>query len=97
MALGILGCGASSVGRPCTADSECDNAQTCLTTAPGGYCTKGCAVEGTAQDCPGGTVCASHGTQLLCSMVCQNQENCREQYECNGITGSSIKACRPKT
>lgn len=92
----MAGCGASSVGRSCTATADCDNGQTCFTSAPGGYCSRGCSAEGTAVDCPGGTVCANHGGTLLCSSTCQTQAECRAEYECNGLTGSSVKACRPK-
>lgn len=90
-------CGKSSVGNPCTVSTDCDPGQTCLTSAPGGYCSKGCSAEGTSVDCPGGTVCASFAGALMCSAVCQQQSDCRAEYECNGLTGSSVKACRPKT
>ncbi len=96
-ALFLSACGSSSVGRPCTVDTDCDNGQTCLTSAPNGYCTRGCSLEGSATDCPGGTICADHGGRLYCSQPCQTQTDCRAEYECNGVTGSSHKVCRPKT
>lgn len=95
-ALFAAGCGGSSVGRPCTTDSDCDTGQTCYTDVPGGYCSRGCSAEGSTTDCPGGTVCALHSTRLLCSAVCQQQSDCRTEYECNGLSGAEVKACRPK-
>lgn len=92
----LAGCGGSSVGQACSQSSDCDTAQTCYLTTPGGTCSKGCAEEGSSKDCPGGSVCASHGSVLLCSRICQSQGDCRAEYECNGLTGSSVKACRPK-
>lgn len=96
ISLFLAGCGQSSVGRPCTSDQECDFGQSCLTQLPGGYCTKSCSIDGDTRECPGGTVCANHGTALLCSATCQQQSDCRAEYECNGVSNSSLKACRPK-
>lgn len=99
VAAGVLlsGCGESSVGKACASTDECDNGQTCYTDVPGGYCSKGCTTEGTDEECPGGSVCATNSGKLLCSETCQTQADCRADYECNGVTGSSVKACRPKT
>lgn len=95
-ALVVAGCGTSTVGLACTTADDCDNGQTCFTDTPGGYCSSTCQQEGTDEECPGGSVCAAHSGRLLCSTVCETKEDCRADYECNGITGSSIKACRPK-
>jgi hypothetical protein len=95
-ALCLIACGQTSVGDTCTQDSDCDRGQTCYTTAPGGYCSKGCNVSGATTECPANTVCAQHNTQLLCSRTCQVQGDCREGYECNGVTNSSLKACALK-
>lgn len=91
----VAACGGTNVGQPCTTNNECENGLSCE-PLPGGYCTKGCAREGSSQDCPGGSVCVSHSGQLLCANICSNQNECRGEYECNGVTGSSAKACRPK-
>jgi hypothetical protein len=91
----LTACGGSSVGRSCSADGDCDNGQTCFLDMPGGYCSKGCTIEGLADECPGGSICASSGTRLLCAAECRNQDHCRADYECNGLTGSSVKVCRP--
>ena len=93
--LALAGCGGSTIGHACTLTSDCEFGQTCYTTPPGGYCTKGCASEGTSKDCPGGTVCAKSGSVLLCSVVCQNPEDCRTNYQCDAVPGSDQKACRP--
>lgn len=92
----LWACGGSSIGQPCTVNDDCDNGQTCFTSAPGGYCSKGCSIEGSNADCPGGSVCAQNAELLLCSNTCQSQGDCRADYECNGVTGSDAKACRPK-
>lgn len=95
-ALTLTACGESAVGRACTTVDDCDNGQTCFTDVPGGYCSSTCQQEGTDEECPGGSVCASHSSRLLCSKLCETKEDCRADYECNGVSGSSLKACRPK-
>lgn len=97
LALALSACGGTSVGTACTVNDDCDDGQTCYTTTPGGYCSKGCSQEGESKECPGGTVCAAHSGTLLCSTTCQDKSDCRPEYECNGVTGSSVKVCRAKT
>ncbi len=94
--VGLFSCG-GSVGQSCKADTDCDNGQTCLTSAPEGYCTKGCSLEGSVIDCPRDTVCAAHAGRLYCSALCTQQSDCRAGYECNGVGASQEKACRPKS
>ena len=65
--LALAACGGTSVGQACTQDSDCDNAQTCYTDLPGGFCSKGCGLAGSEQDCPSGTVCSPHSNILLCA------------------------------
>lgn len=96
LTFGLVGCGGSSVGHSCSVNDDCDNGQTCFVEAPGGFCSKGCSQEGNEKECPGGTVCASHSGTLLCSPTCDTQAGCRAEYECNGLPGSDLKACRPK-
>jgi hypothetical protein len=95
-ALFLFGCGGTSVGRACTQDGDCDSGQTCFTDMPGGYCSAVCTTEGQRENCPSGSLCATSGLRTLCALECKVQEDCRLDYECNGLTGSSVKVCRPK-
>lgn len=95
-AVTLAACGGTSVGRECTATADCQAGQTCYTDFAGGFCSKGCAMLGSEQDCPGGTVCSPHNNQQLCAPICETKAECRADYECNGITGSDKKSCRPK-
>jgi len=93
------GCGkAPNVGAACTASGGCDQGLTCDTQIDGGYCTKACNTPGSTSECPDESLCASisgaPGTE--CGKVCTVQSDCRPDLECNGITGSSIKVCKPK-
>ena len=92
----LLGCGSSAVGQACTRNDDCHTGQTCLTSAPEGYCTKPCTQEGEQLECPGDSVCAPHTNALVCSTPCERQEDCREGYECTGIANPSTRVCRPR-
>ncbi len=89
----LFGCNPSSIGNPCTTDTDCDNGQTCYIEFAGGFCGRGCTQEGSVVDCPGDTICAKQGTRLSCSPLCESKSDCRENQECNGISGTNLKAC----
>jgi len=56
-----------------------------------------CDTEGNADECESGAVCAKNESDVLqCLKVCASQTDCAAEEECNGITGSSLKACRSK-
>jgi hypothetical protein len=49
-------------------------------------------------ECESGSVCGkdTSGT-ILCLKVCTVQTDCGGDNECNGVEGSSLKACRIKS
>jgi hypothetical protein len=64
---------------------------------PGGYCTRAGATAGEVSDCPDGAICdAIAGQAMACVKICAIQSDCRDDQQCNGTTGSSLKACKPK-
>lgn len=89
--LPLLGCG-TSIGDTCS--SECGSDLFCRADFPGGFCTKGCTAEGDTASCDGDSVCVAQFRSLVCMVRCEEQSDCREGYQCNGITGSNIKACQ---
>lgn len=67
----------------------------------------GCASEGAAGDacdkagvtdgCESGTICANDANgNNYCRKTCADQAQCSATESCNGITGTSTKACQPK-
>ncbi len=95
MAIGGWGCGAT-VGDPCTTASDCSN-QVCINTeyAPGGYCSKACAVDGD-DPCPTGSVCVRNGVGpglSACFRTCDSADNCRGGYSCRLMEGSARAVC----
>ena len=94
----IVACGDPNVAGPCTTADQCDDDLTCDTSVPGGYCTAACTTSGSTDECPDGSVCdALSGTAVTCVKICKGADDCRSDLDCNGVSGSSIKACKPKT
>ena len=101
-ALALLACAdprAAKLGIACTANADCAEGQTCQTGAPMGYCTQPCQTAGSTSECPSGGLCTDvtlgGATMRICARICQNQSDCRTGYQCNGVSGSSVKSCRP--
>ncbi|HSP77338.1 MAG TPA: S8 family serine peptidase, partial [Myxococcaceae bacterium] len=74
----------SSVGEPCTFDSDCGGgALYCDTSVSGGYCTQDCLTS----TCPSGSTCYTFnsGNSALCLSTCTGiggQGSCRVNYTC---------------
>jgi hypothetical protein len=101
-ALGLLvACGppADGIGIDCASAGDCEDSQMCITEVPSGYCTASCTTPGMRAECPEGAICdqvsLDSGNQNLCVLECEAQDDCREGYQCNGVTGSDVKACKP--
>ncbi len=48
-------------------------------------------------ECESGAICGkdTDGSQI-CLHICSEQTECGTDKDCNGVEGSSLKACRPK-
>lgn len=92
--LALSACG-PTLASPCARREDCGQAQSCF-QAPLGFCGHGCTVEGDQRDCPGGTLCTFFGgSQLVCSTACLVDGDCRADYACAPVQGTSQRACRP--
>jgi hypothetical protein len=98
LALALIACQPPArVGFACATNTDCDPGEFCLLSAPGGFCTKGCAEAGKTTDCAGNTVCSGFGgTDQVCANICTADTSCRTGYACNGLPGTSTKSCQPK-
>ena len=86
-----------NVGATCTAGGGCDEGLTCDSSVPGGYCTKACTTSGSTAQCPEESVCdAVAGAAMNCVKICKTGTDCRPDQDCNGVSGTNIKACKPK-
>ena len=73
------------VGSPCTSNADCPDGGRCVTSYPGGYCTRDC----NSQACPAGSKCyvvdsATDARVCIqsCSASSPGQSNCRSNYVC---------------
>jgi hypothetical protein len=84
--------GASSIGKACDGDPDCDGA-TCANSffqfrgaspAPGGYCTLQCTASA---ECGARSACvgARFGNPGHCSIGCQGDGDCRDGYYCAAL------------
>ncbi|UQA63906.1 hypothetical protein E8A73_035940 [Polyangium aurulentum] len=58
-----------------------------------------CETEGSEDECVDGAVCAQptlDSTEPQCLKICTDDAQCASTESCNGVSGTNIKACRPK-
>lgn len=56
-----------------------------------------CTTSGATVECVTGAVCTSNGAESpRCLTSCTDSSQCAAGEDCNGVEGSSLKACRPK-
>ena len=59
-----------------------------------------CETSGaTSDECEDGLVCAKASDVaevLTCQKLCTADADCQATEQCNGVTGTSLKSCRPK-
>lgn len=95
----VAACGGDppNVGGSCSSNEMCDEGLTCDTAIPGGYCTTSCSTTGSTSECPEDSVCDTvSGAGVTCVKICKTAEDCRGDLDCNGVSGTNIKACKPK-
>jgi hypothetical protein len=64
---------------------------------PGGTVGEICDDPGSTRDCEADEICddiSDGGT--YCLLLCSAHEDCASSERCNGVTGSSAKACHPE-
>lgn len=77
------------IGAAC---GTCAPGLTCITSSPGGYCTKSCASN---SDCGQGAYCyqlqdEQGQKQALCLDACSANTDCRAGYTCQGDPGATV-------
>jgi hypothetical protein len=55
-----------------------------------------CDTPGNIDECVSGAVCANDAEGNHCRKSCTDQAQCASTENCNGISGSNLKACQPK-
>jgi hypothetical protein len=58
-----------------------------------------CETRGSQDECVENAVCEVKGTDdttPVCLKVCKDAAECASSEDCNGVSGTNIKACTPK-
>lgn len=58
-----------------------------------------CETEGAEDECVDGAICGKHSdtdSAPQCLKICTGDADCASGESCNGVSGSSTKACRVK-
>lgn len=95
------------IGATCKKTEDCDVTGVCITSGKDGMCSMPCEVPGAQQECPLGTYCDrvnvvtkkdkdTRSEMTLCLPACSAQSDCREGYECTGVSNGPGKTCKPK-
>lgn len=54
-----------------------------------------CTTRGSEGECVSGTICSKdEADNVKCLLVCVEKEDCPVEFNCNGVSGSSIKSCQ---
>lgn len=57
-----------------------------------------CEDVGKTDECEDGLICgADTGGAVVCLKLCAEDTQCPADRECNGVSGTNVKACRLKT
>jgi hypothetical protein len=58
-----------------------------------------CDEPGRTEDvCESGGICAKDSIgNLMCQRICTDHTQCAADEDCNGVEGSNLKGCRPKS
>jgi hypothetical protein len=57
-----------------------------------------CSTPGSREECIDDAVCEKlQEGDLQCLLVCVDQADCPEDFDCNGTSGTNIKSCHPQT
>lgn len=59
-----------------------------------------CETRGNQDECVENAVCdtaATTDSEPICLKVCKDTTECAADEDCNGVSGSNIKACKPKS
>jgi len=92
------------IGATCESAADCDIEGVCIVDGPGGMCSQRCADPGQAGACPLGSYCDrkplttdtdERAEMMLCLPACKSQDDCRDGYECTGVSGGPGKVCQP--
>jgi hypothetical protein len=58
-----------------------------------------CDEVGDPDECEDGAICTNvsdSNNDGVCLWICDNNDHCPADHECNGVSGTNTKSCQPK-
>ncbi len=55
-----------------------------------------CDDIGDNDECEDGAMCTNEDGGGVCRYLCDDDDHCPPNHECNGVSGSNAKTCQPK-
>ena len=77
------------LGSSCGSTVSCRGDLTCVTTAPGGLCTKACQSDADC-DLVGSCQYVQNWGGQICLKSCSSDQSCRPQYSCQATTTGNV-------
>jgi hypothetical protein len=83
---------------------ECVEGAICVEDVRGGFTCRreaaigeSCSFEGHRAECVGEAICGKDvDGGIECLQICDSADECPNNWDCNGVEGSSLKGCRLK-
>jgi hypothetical protein len=91
------------IGATCKKSDECDVTGVCVLGGDG-LCSLKCEAPGQSMQCPLGSYCDDRTVETaddtlqpmtLCFPACKGNSDCRDGFECKGVTMGAGKVCVP--
>lgn len=56
-----------------------------------------CESPGQVEECVDGAVCTNESSSQgnTCRLICDDQADCSDGFQCSGITSTNLKSCKP--
>ncbi len=88
----------TGVGDGCDESNDCDSNLVCEKNFPNGYCLKPKCDKYIKDSCPDNSQCTyfRETESTFCLEKCNNNDDCREYYSCQGVPNNKYRVCLPK-
>jgi len=97
LSLFLFSC-STTVGDSCQDEADCDQGLVCDVEFPGGYCLKQNCNIYNSESCPDSAQCTyfAETEMTYCLAKCNENDDCRTNYECSSVSNNEYRVCLPK-
>jgi hypothetical protein len=65
-----------------------------LSACGGAEVGESCDTESSEDECVDGAICSTDKGALVCAKVCDDDDDCADEENCNGNSGTNLKSCQ---